>query len=103
MLPALTYPSSSRRAANRGSEQGTGGGTNMRRTCAASNFHHQTKYNRNTKWNILSSSWLLSGSQNGDKTWLYKDNAQRIATPESRANDRQWGTLDTIPNIHDKP
>ena len=46
---------------------------------------------------------LLSGCQNGNQTWPYKDNAQRIATPESRVNDRLWGTLDTIPNSHDKP
>jgi hypothetical protein len=44
----------------------------------------------------------LSGCQNGDQTWIYKDNAQRIATPESTANDRLWVALDTIPNVHDK-
>lgn len=66
-VTSTTYPSSSRRASNRGScsgfDQGTGGGANMRLICATSNFYHEILYNRNTKWNILPSSRCLAGAK----------------------------------------
>jgi hypothetical protein len=45
---------------------------------------------------------LLGGCQTGDQTWIYKHNAQRMATPESGMNDRLWGRLDTMPKIYHK-